>query len=95
MDAHGKPLNEQDGQHLVARLEALLGAKQRVEPVRRAMPRRLRPFVSPPKIRFDTARGGTVTSLDLECTDRPGLLSQLAGAMVACGIRIHDAKIVV
>ncbi len=93
MDAHGKPLNEQDGQHLVARLEALLGAKQRVEPVRRAMPRRLRPFVSPPKIRFDTARGGTVTSLDLECTDRPGLLSQLAGAMVACGIRIHDAKI--
>ncbi len=57
------------------------------------LPRRLRPFVSAPKISFDTARGGTVSSMELECTDQPGLLSQLAAAMADCHIRIHDAMI--
>jgi [protein-PII] uridylyltransferase len=31
--------------------------------------------------------------MDLTCSDRPGLLSDISAAMVACGIRIHDAKI--
>ena len=31
--------------------------------------------------------------MDLGCSDRPGLLSHISAAMVACGIRIHDARI--
>ena len=34
-----------------------------------------------------------MTLMDVVCTDRPGLLSQISAAMVATGIRIHDAKI--
>jgi [protein-PII] uridylyltransferase len=93
MDAQGLPLNSGDSAKLDEKLGFVLGSKQRVAPVRRKLPRKLRPFVSAPKIRFDTARSGTVTSLELECTDRPGLLSQLAAAMVSCDIRIHDAMI--
>jgi [protein-PII] uridylyltransferase len=31
--------------------------------------------------------------MDLACSDRPGLLSNISAAMVACGVRIHDARI--
>jgi [protein-PII] uridylyltransferase len=31
--------------------------------------------------------------MDLGCSDRPGLLSRISAAMVACGVRIHDARI--
>ena len=34
-----------------------------------------------------------MTLMDLECTDRPGLLSQVSVAMLNAGIRIHDARI--
>jgi [protein-PII] uridylyltransferase len=93
MDRHGAPLNVNDSTALRQRLAALLRGKVLPQPVKRRMPRRLRPFVSAPEVRFTTARGGTVTSVEVECTDRPGLLSQLAAAMVDCGIRIHDAMI--
>jgi [protein-PII] uridylyltransferase len=93
MNAQGLPLSDSDSRELDNRLGTILASQQLNEPVERKLPRKLRPFVSPPKINFDTARSGTVTSLDLECTDRPGLLSQLATAIVACDIRIHDAMI--
>jgi [protein-PII] uridylyltransferase len=31
--------------------------------------------------------------MDLECNDRPGLLSQVAAAMVRQGVQVHDARI--
>jgi len=93
MNAQGLPLNAEDSRLLQQKLESVLVSKQVREPRQAKLPRRLRPFASKPKIRFNTARGGTVTALELECTDRPGLLSQLAWAMVTCDIRIHDAMI--
>ena len=93
MDRHGEPLNVNDSTSLRDRLESRLSRQVVPGPVKRKLPRRLRPFVSVPEIRFTTARGGTVTSVEIECTDRPGLLSQLAAAMVECGIKIHDAMI--
>ena len=93
MSGQGLPLNSHDSDSLVERLHAVLGRQQLIDPVRRKLPRRLRPFASAPHISFDSARGGTVTALEIECTDRPGLLSQLAAAMVAGDIRIHDAMI--
>ena len=93
MDANGKPLHRHDGEVLAQRLNRLLREKRVQEPVQRKLPRRLRPFVSAPVIRFSTARRGSVTAMEVECTDRPGLLSQLAAAMVGCGVRLHDAMI--
>ena len=31
--------------------------------------------------------------MDLVCSDRPGLLSDISTTLVECGIRVHDAKI--
>jgi [protein-PII] uridylyltransferase len=93
MDANDGPLNENDARKLRQRLESQLAGQTVPRPVRRKLPRRLRPFTSAPEIRFSTARGGTVSSVQVHCSDRPGLLSQLAAAMVDCGIRIHDAMI--
>ncbi|NIM70419.1 MAG: [protein-PII] uridylyltransferase [Xanthomonadales bacterium] len=93
MDARSRPLSPEDAADLQQRLVGKLGRQTVPRPVRRKLPRRLRPFVSAPEIRFTTARRGTVTSMEIECTDRPGLLSQLAAAMLSCEIRIHDAMI--
>jgi [protein-PII] uridylyltransferase len=93
MDANDGPLNEKDSAKLVQRLEALLGRQEVAQPVRRKLPRRLRPFVSKPEIYFSTARSDTVTSVEVHCSDQPGLLSQLAAAMLECELRIHDAMV--
>ena len=34
-----------------------------------------------------------MTLMDVACTDRPGLLSQMAVAILSQGVRIHDARI--
>jgi len=93
IDRHGQPLNYEDRAAIAKRLSALLAQREVIAPVLRKLPRRLRPFVTAPEIQFSTGRGGSVTSMELTCTDRPGLLSQLAAAMVSCGVRIHDAMI--
>ncbi|MBT8062506.1 MAG: [protein-PII] uridylyltransferase [Xanthomonadales bacterium] len=93
LNARGKVMADSDSEKLVRKLQKVLLNRELVSPVTRRVPRRLRPFIAPPRIGWDTARSGTVTALELSCTDQPGLLSQLASAMVACEIRIHDAMI--
>jgi [protein-PII] uridylyltransferase len=93
MDAHGRPMPESDGQVLTEKLGFVLDGKQVLAPLQRPLPRRLRHFVIEPQLHFDTGRGGTVTELEVICSDRPGILSQLAAALVACEINIHDAMI--
>ena len=93
MDRHAQPLNHIDCERLIRRLCEVLGETRVPEPVVRRLPRRLRPFKSTARIRFSAAHGGEKTLMDLACSDRPGLLSNISAAMVACGIRIHDARI--
>jgi [protein-PII] uridylyltransferase len=61
--------------------------------VKRAIPRRLRHFHSAPSIRFGPDRDKLGTVMELECNDRPGLLSRLATAMVEENVQVHDARI--
>ena len=93
MNRQGNPLDEGDTRWLQERLGKALDAKEVLDPVRRPMPRRLRPFVTPPDIQFREARGGRVTELELGCTDQPGLLSKLSAAMRKSEVNIHDAMI--
>jgi len=93
MDRHAQPLNHIDSERLQRRLSEVLKDSSVPEPVMRRLPRRLRPFKSTAKIRFSAAHGGDKTLMDLACSDRPGLLSNISAAMVECGIRIHDARI--
>ncbi len=93
MDQHARPLNAVDSERLEVRLREVLEKANVPGPVVRRLPRRLRPFKSSARIRFSAAHGGEKTLMDLECSDRPGLLSNISAAILACGVRIHDARI--
>lgn len=93
MDRHAQALNHIDCERLKLRLCEVLADTRVPEPVVRRLPRRLRPFKSTARIQFSAAHGGEKTLMDLACSDRPGLLSNISAAMVTCSIRIHDARI--
>lgn len=76
------------------KLAAVLSAPlDGVRPARRAQPRHLRHFRIAPRIAFDDAAGGARTALSLVCTDRPGLLADIAQVLRAQRLRVHDARI--
>jgi len=93
MDRHGQVLNDVDSARLSSRLREVLGEAAVPVPVVRRLPRRLRPFTGQARIRFSAALGGSMTLMDVECTDRPGLLSQISAVLQDKAVRIHDAKI--
>ncbi len=93
MNRQGEPLDARDTHWLQDKLGEALAKHRVLEPVRRPMPRRLRPFVSPPEIHFRPGRDGRVTELEIGCTDQPGLLSKLSAAMRKSEVNIHDAMI--
>jgi len=93
MDQLDHVISEPDAAELIARLK-IAATSETVRPqVKRAIPRRLRHFVSDPQIRFehDPKQAGTI--LEIECNDRPGLLSRIAAAMVMESVQVHDARI--
>ncbi len=93
MDRNAEALNEVDCGRLETRLRHVLIDASLPRPLVRRLPRRLRPFKSTARISFSAAHGGEKTLMDLACSDRPGLLAHISAAMVACGVRIHDARI--
>ena len=73
--------------------EALSGPLERIRPAKRTQPRHLRHFRIAPRILFDDAADGGHTVLSLVCTDRPGLLADIAHVLRAHHLRVHDARI--
>jgi len=73
--------------------EALAGPLDRIRPAQRAQPRHLRHFRIAPRIGFDDAGDGRQTVLSLVCTDRPGLLADIAHELRSQRVRVHDARI--
>jgi [protein-PII] uridylyltransferase len=91
MDAHSQPLYESDAERLKRALVEQLQARE-VRPLPpRPVPRRLQPFMGRAEIMLSAGRG--VTELEIAATDRPGLLSAIAEALVARGLRLHDARV--
>ena len=77
---------------LQAELTRLLGARElRTRVARRGLPRRLRHFQRAPKIEFGDRDGAT--QLALVCSDRPGLLAEVAQVLHEARVRVHDARI--
>ncbi|ADV26761.1 UTP-GlnB uridylyltransferase, GlnD [Pseudoxanthomonas suwonensis 11-1] len=73
--------------------DALSGELDRVRATRRATPRQLRHFRFTPKVEFNTTADGRRSLISLVCPDRPGLLAEVALALRACRLRVHDARI--
>ncbi len=92
MDANGRALHGSDRQRLREALAEQLGQRN-IRPLPgRPIPRRLRHFMRPAEISFETTAEGQ-TRLEIATTDRPGLLSQIAESLLALEIRLHDARI--
>ncbi|MEP6633882.1 MAG: [protein-PII] uridylyltransferase [Luteimonas sp.] len=72
---------------------ALKGPLERIRPARRTQPRHLRHFRIVPQIGFDGDGGSRQTLLSIACTDRPGLLADIAHVLRQQGLRVHDARI--
>jgi len=60
-------------------------------PSRRATPRQLKHFRVPLQVEFSDA--GQRTQMTLVCSDRPGLLAQVAAILRQHRLRVHDARI--
>lgn len=91
MDANGQPLNHSDAARLRQSLAEQLSIKQ-VRPLApRPVPRRLQPFMGRAEIKLNGFDGKT--KLEIAATDRPGLLSAIAEALVARGVRLYDARV--
>ena len=78
---------------IVERLQAALRDPASTRPARRATPRHLRHFKVPVRVEFDTLESGERTRLSLVCTDRPGLLADIAQVLRRHRLRVHDARI--
>src|SRR5690606_12157033 len=75
------------------KLATVLTGSLDVRPARRAQPRHLRHFRVVPQVDFDTAADGRRTVMSLVCTDRPGLLADIAQVLRQQQIRVHDARV--
>lgn len=72
--------------------EVLSGPLDSVRPARRALPRHLRHFRVPVRVEFEPLGNGR-TQLALVCTDRPGLLADVAQVFRTQQVRVHAARI--
>jgi len=70
---------------------ALGGDLSRMLPARRSQPQHLRHFRVAPQLDFAEIAGGT--RIGLICTDRPGLLADVARVLREQHLRVHDARI--
>lgn len=64
-----------------------------IRPPRRTQPRHLQHFRIRPQLAFGDAANGHRTLMSLVCTDRPGLLAEVAQVLRTHGVRVHDARI--
>ncbi|MFW6339272.1 MAG: [protein-PII] uridylyltransferase, partial [Wenzhouxiangella sp.] len=91
MGSTGGPLLAPDATRLLRVLREQLAAKT-VRPLPpRPVPRRLQPFMGRAEIRITPVRD--LTCVEMAATDRPGLLSAIAEALVTCKVQLLDARI--
>jgi [protein-PII] uridylyltransferase len=91
MDANHQPLNRSDAARLQASLVEQLANRQARPLPPRPVPRRLQPFIERVEIKLAPRDG--LTALDIVATDRPGLLSAIAEALVSEGVVLLDARV--
>ncbi|WP_133478102.1 [protein-PII] uridylyltransferase [Cognatilysobacter segetis] len=73
--------------------QVLDGPLDALRPARRAQPTHLRHFRIVPRIGFDDVATPPRTLLSLVCTDRPGLLADVALVLREQRMRVHDARV--
>jgi [protein-PII] uridylyltransferase len=86
-----KPATPERADELHQRLHRALAQSGPIMPPRRSMSRHLKHFQMAPRIDFKQSDGRT--QMALVCSDRPGLLAAVTQVLMACEVRVHDARI--
>ena len=94
LDGHGRALSDPPRieRLRIALGDALAHNPYRLESQAHPLPRPLRHFPIVPRIAFDEPAANR-TQLALVCSDRPGLLAEVAKVLRECSVRVHDARI--
>lgn len=95
LDAEHKPLTDAERiEELRERLSDELGKPElSLTPARRAWTRQQKHFQLALKLDFSDDEAAGRTEMGLVCSDRPGLLAQIAQVFRAVGLAVHDARI--
>ena len=64
-----------------------------IKPAKHMLPRQLRHFKTATRIEFSASPTPDRTMLSIVCADRPGLLADIAFALLQSKVRVHDARI--
>ncbi len=88
----GKPPNARELSHMTKQVRTDLTAGFRETPVR-PLPRALKNFPIATEVHFSSTANGQLTVMEVIAQDRPGLLHQLALALLAGRTRIVTAKV--
>ncbi|HJL61787.1 MAG TPA: [protein-PII] uridylyltransferase [Pseudomonadales bacterium] len=96
LESNGKPVgplkNRQE--QIKSLLIEHLGTEAQIKPkTLRRIPRALKPFQFKTEVNISHDDDKQLTILEINCPDRPGLLSIIANALVELGINLHSAKI--
>ncbi|WP_233843281.1 [protein-PII] uridylyltransferase [Dyella sp. 2HG41-7] len=86
-----KPAGAERAEELQQRLHRALSQSAPIMPPRRSISRHLKHFQMTPRIDFKQSSGRT--QMALVCSDRPGLLAAVTQVLMACEVRVHDARI--
>lgn len=57
------------------------------------IPRQLKQFDTPTRVTLNSSMDNKYTVIEIETTDRPGILAQIGKSFIACNINVHNAKI--
>lgn len=82
-----------DVKRIAQTVQAALKDPASIKPAKHMLPRQLRHFKTATRIEFSPSPTPDRTLLSIVCADRPGLLADIAYALLQSKVRVHDARI--
>ncbi|MBL1260927.1 MAG: [protein-PII] uridylyltransferase [Thiotrichaceae bacterium] len=87
--------------HEIARIGDIIATLKRIItqdeispiPATRRLSRRQKHFKTATRLNFFSESNSSITVMELNTNDRPGLLSRIGKVLMECGIKVHNAKI--
>ncbi len=94
LEEEGQPIESRERAETICRglMETLL-SDSRFAPINRRQPPQVKHFPVPTRVVFKVDYVNQHTVMEIVTTDRPGVLSRIAQAMMKCDVRIKNAKI--